>query len=54
MYNTTASTIPIPTTPFSVVSGTIFLQNSATLTDETCTRTLTSVGSAAGNALNLF
>jgi hypothetical protein len=54
LYTTTASTISIPTTPFSVVSGTVFLHNSATLTDETGTQTLTSVSSAAGNALNPF
>ena len=34
--------------------GTVFLQNTDELTDETGTQTLTAVGTAAGNALNPF
>jgi hypothetical protein len=53
-FTTTDSTIAIPTEPFTQISGTVLLQNSATLTDETGNQTLTAVGSAAGNALNPF
>jgi hypothetical protein len=54
LYTTTAATIPMPTAPFTELAGTVFLQNDATLTDQTGTQTLTAVGTAAGNALNPF
>jgi hypothetical protein len=54
LYATTAATIPVPTEPFAELAGTVFLQNTATLTDETGTQTLTAVGTAAGDALNPF
>jgi hypothetical protein len=44
----------MPTEPFTELAGTVFLQNDATLTDQTGTQTLTAVGTAAGNALNPF
>ena len=54
LFATTAATIPVPTQPFTALVGTVFLQNDDTLTDQTNTQTLTSVGTAAGNALNPF
>jgi hypothetical protein len=54
LYTTTAATIPVPTAPFAELAGTVFLQNDATLTDQTGTQTLTAVGTAAGDALNPF
>jgi hypothetical protein len=54
LYATTAATIPVPTAPFEELAGTVFLQNTDELTDETGTQTLTAVGTAAGNALNPF
>jgi hypothetical protein len=54
LYATTAATIPVPTAPFAELAGTVFLQNTATLTDETGNQTLTAVGTAAGDALNPF
>jgi hypothetical protein len=54
LYATTAATIPVPTEPFAELAGTVFLQNTAALTDETGTQTLTAVGTAAGDALNPF
>ena len=54
LYATNAATIPVPTAPFAELAGTVFLQNDATLTDQTGTQTLTAVGTAAGNALNPF
>jgi hypothetical protein len=54
LYTTTASTVPVPTAPFAELAGTVFLQNDATLTDQTGTQTLAAVGTAAGNALNPF
>jgi hypothetical protein len=54
LYTTTAATIPVPTAPFAALAGTVFLQNDATLTDQTGTQTLAAVGSAAGDALNPF
>jgi hypothetical protein len=54
LYATTAATIPVPTEPFAELAGTVFLQNDATLTDQTGTQTLTAVGTAAGNVLNPF
>jgi hypothetical protein len=54
LYATTSATIPVPTAPFTELASKVFLQNSATLTDETGTQTLTAVGTAAGNALNPF
>jgi hypothetical protein len=54
LYTTTAATIPMPTEPFTELAGTVFLQNTDTLTDETGNQTLTAVGSAAGASLNPF
>jgi len=54
LYTTTSATIPVPTAPFAELAGTVFLQNDATLTDQTGTQTLTAVGTAAGDALNPF
>jgi len=54
LYATTAATITVPTAPFTELAGTVFLQNTDELTDETGTQTLTAVGTAAGNALNPF
>ena len=54
LYATTAATIPVPTAPFAVLAGTVFLQNDATLTDKTGTQTLAAVGTAVGDALNPF
>jgi hypothetical protein len=54
LYATDAATIPMPTEPFAELAGTVFLQNTDELTDETGTQTLTAVGTAAGNALNPF
>jgi hypothetical protein len=54
LYATTAATIPVPTATFAKLAGTVFLQNDATLTDQTGTQTLAGVGTAAGNALNPF
>jgi hypothetical protein len=54
LYATNAATIPVPTEPFTELAGTVFLQNDATLTDQTGTQTLAAVGTAAGNALNPF
>ena len=54
LYATTAATIPVPTASFAEIAGTVFLQNDATLTDQTGNQTLTAAGSAAGNALNPF
>jgi hypothetical protein len=54
LYATTAATIPVPTEPFEELAGTVFLQNTDELTDETGTQTLTAVGTAAGNALNPY
>jgi hypothetical protein len=52
LYATAAATIPVPTEPFAELPGTVFLQNDATLTDQTGTQTLAAVGSAAGDVLN--
>jgi hypothetical protein len=54
LYATTAATIPVPTEPFAELAGTVFLQNTDELTDETGTQTLAAVGSAAGNESNPF
>jgi hypothetical protein len=54
LYATTAATIPVPTASFAELAGTVFLQNDATLTDQTGTQTLTAVSTAAGAALNPF
>lgn len=54
LYATTAATIPVPTASFAEIAGTVFLQNDATLTDQTGNQTLSAVGTAAGNALNPF
>jgi hypothetical protein len=54
LYATDAANIPMPTEPFAELAGTVFLQNTDELTDETGTQTLTAVGTAAGNALNPF
>ena len=54
LYDTTAATITVPTAPFEEIAGTVFLQNDATLTDQTGNQTLSAVGTAAGNALNPF
>lgn len=47
LYTTTDATIPMPTTTFTNVSGTLFLQSPTDLTDLTANQTLASVGSAA-------
>ena len=54
LYATDAATIPVPTAPFEELAGTVFLQTTEELTDETGTQTLAAVGSAAGDALNPF
>jgi hypothetical protein len=54
LYATTAATIPVPTEPFEELAGTVFLQNTDELTDETGTQTLTAVGTAAGNSADPF
>ena len=54
LYATDAATISMPTEPFAELAGTVFLQNTDELTDETGTQTLTAVGTAAGDALNPF
>jgi hypothetical protein len=54
LYATTEATITVPTAPFEELAGTVFLQNTDELTDETGTQTLAAVGTAAGNALNPF
>jgi hypothetical protein len=47
LYPTTNATISIPTTTFTNISGTVFLQSTSSLSDLTGNQTLTSVGSAA-------
>jgi hypothetical protein len=54
LYATTAATIPVPTEPFAELAGTVFLQNTDELTDETGTQTLTAVGTASGNSVSPF
>jgi len=54
LFDTTAATIPVPTEPFTELAGTVFLQNTDALTDETGNQTLAAVGTAAGDALNPF
>jgi hypothetical protein len=44
----------MPTEPVTELAGTVFLQNTYTLTEETGNQTLTAVGSAAGASLNPF
>ena len=54
LYATDAATIPVPTAPFAELAGTVFLQNTDELTDETGNQTLTAVGSVVGNPANPF
>ena len=46
--------ITLKTSDYAPGGGTVFLQNDATLTDQTSNQTLSAVGTAAGNALNPF
>jgi hypothetical protein len=46
LYTTTAATIAMPTSRFTNISGTLFLQSPSALVDLTGNQTLTSVGSA--------
>jgi hypothetical protein len=54
LYSTNAATIPMPTTSFSAVTGTVFLLNDDTLIDKSGFQTLSEHGNVTGNALNPF
>jgi hypothetical protein len=47
LYTTTDATIPMPTSPLEVISGTIFLQSPNSIADVTGNQTLTVVGSTS-------
>jgi hypothetical protein len=47
LYATNSSTIPMPTSPFDEISGTVFLQSPTSITDITGNQTLTVVGSTS-------
>jgi hypothetical protein len=47
LYVTNSSTIPMPTSPFDEISGTVFLQSPTSITDVTGNQTLIVVGSTS-------